>query len=120
MCGEWMDGFCPNLKFYKHPLTKKQFGLLLKSYYPEDVARLMFTISAKTDPAKLSSEASVYATICTFAANDQRIREQREAQAYNASLTAEGLANGYAQKKPIPRTTRVSNPELGYLFDYLQ
>ena len=117
MCGAWLDGFAPNLRFFKHQVTKKQFSFLLRDYYPEDVARLMFVISAKTDPAKLSSEASVYATICTFAANDTRIQEQREARAHNANLSAEGLANGYAQKKAIPRTTRVSNPELGYIFD---
>lgn len=117
MCGAWLDGFAPNLRFFKHQVTKKQFSILLRDYYPEDVARLMFAISAKTDPAKLSSEASVYATICTYAANDTRIQEQREARAHNANLSAEGLANGYAQKKAIPRTTRVSNPELGYIFD---
>ena len=117
MCGAWLDGFAPNLRFFKHQVTKKQFSILLRDYYPEDVARLMFAISAKTDPAKLSSEASVYATICTYAANDTRIQEQREARAHNAALSMEGLANGYAQKKAIPRTTRVSNPELGYIFD---
>uniref|UniRef100_UPI004056C5B8 hypothetical protein n=1 Tax=Alistipes sp. TaxID=1872444 RepID=UPI004056C5B8 len=118
LTGKWMQGFAPNLQYFASQLTLKQYSILRKSYFLADIARLMFAISAKVDVARLTDTASVYAAICTYAGNDHRIREQREAIAHNASLTAEGVARGNVAKKPVPRTTRISNPELGYIFDY--
>lgn len=117
LIGEWLPRFAPNIAEMK-PLTLKQYLLLRKSYYLADIARVLFVISSKTDPTKVHEGSSMYAVAANYLSSDRRVAEQREAEAHNASLSEEGLARGTCSKRPIPLTTRASNPELGYIFDY--
>lgn len=113
----WLPSYAPNVRALQ-PLTATQYKLLRKSYYLADIARVLFVISGKLDTSKVAPSQSVYATLCTYLTNDRRVIEQRQARDHNARLTPEGLARGTCQRRPVPRTTRVSNPELGYIFDY--
>lgn len=116
LVSQWIPAYAPNLKALQ-PLTPKQLRLLLKSYELPDIARIFFDISGKTDPGKIPKGASVYATASKYLALDHRIRAQLDARRHNASLTPEGLARGTCERMAVPRTTRETNPELGYIFE---